>query len=218
MDSDIHSNVYEITDVTDVQGMWSSIIGTARFIYGSVSDTPTPTPTPTDTPTDTPTPTPVCYNNTHPVCSGNGVCIATDTCQCYSPKFIGYKCEINMTVTNVGAIVGGVIGGVIGLCLLITVIAVIVTLVLIFRRKHVNTKSEVPENHDVDIERPAILHEPVQIDQVEIEIDQEKPLEAEVVQEQSVEQEQVIIQSLPAEEEVSLAVEKELGEISQDMA
>jgi hypothetical protein len=212
------------------------------------------------------------------------------------------------TATNVGAIVGGVIGGVVGLCLLITVIAIIVALVLILRRKHVNTKSEVPENHDVekgditeiplalehvDTEQPAILHEPVQIDQVKIEINRNKPLEsevlesydakkndeslislvpeqidieqpvqvdqigikldqknplevepesveeqpaipqvpvqvnqieikldqekllkAEVVEEQSVEQEQVIIQSSPVEEEVSLTVQKDLGEIS----
>jgi hypothetical protein len=124
------------------------------------------------------------------------------------------------TATNVGAIVGGVIGGVVGLCLLITVIAIIVTLVLIFRRKHVNTKSEVPESLiplAPDIERPVTLQELVQVDKVEIELKQEKLSKAEVVEEQPNKQELIIIQSLPAEEDISLAIEKDLGEISQDM-
>jgi hypothetical protein len=122
------------------------------------------------------------------------------------------------TTTNVGAIVGGVIGGVVGLCLLITVIAIIVTLVLIFRRKHVNTKSEVSKSLiplAPDIEQPVTPQELVQVDQVEIELKQEKLLE--VVEEQPNNQELVIIQSSPAEEDIFLAIEKDLGEISQDM-
>jgi hypothetical protein len=122
------------------------------------------------------------------------------------------------TAKNVGAIVGGVIGGVVGLCLLITVIAILVTLVLIFRRKHVDTKSEVPESLiplASDIEQPVTPRELV--DQVEIELKQEKPLKAEVVEEQLNKQELVVIQSSPAEEDISLAIEKDLGKVSQDM-
>jgi DNA-binding beta-propeller fold protein YncE len=78
--------------------------------------TPTPTPTATQTatplpqnitPTFVPTPTPTpqiqCFNisaSDAQVCSGNGVCISTDNCQCNSPKLIGSKCEINMQVQS----------------------------------------------------------------------------------------------------------------------
>jgi DNA-binding beta-propeller fold protein YncE len=69
--------------------------------------TPTPTPTHTHTPTSTPTPTPTphiqCFNisvSDAQVCSGNGVCVSTDNCQCNSPKIIGAKCEINMQVQS----------------------------------------------------------------------------------------------------------------------
>jgi hypothetical protein len=88
------------------------------------TQTPTPTPTATTTPmptatqtatplpqnttsTSAPTPTPTsqfhCFNisaSDAQVCSGNGVCISTDNCQCNSPKLIGSKCEINMQVQS----------------------------------------------------------------------------------------------------------------------
>jgi DNA-binding beta-propeller fold protein YncE len=86
----------------------------------TATSTPTATPTPTPTATQTatplpqnttstfvPTPTPTsqfyCFDisaSDAQVCSGNGVCISTDNCQCNSPKLIGSKCEINMQVQS----------------------------------------------------------------------------------------------------------------------
>jgi DNA-binding beta-propeller fold protein YncE len=81
--------------------------------------TPTPTPTPMTTPTfttitptssSTPTPTPQiqCFNvsaSDANVCSGNGVCVSTDNCQCNSPRIIGLKCEINMQTSSTSYVV-----------------------------------------------------------------------------------------------------------------
>jgi DNA-binding beta-propeller fold protein YncE len=76
----------------------------------TATSTPTATPTPlpqnttsTSAPTPTPTPQIYCFNisaSDAQVCSGNGVCISTDNCQCNSPKVIGSKCEINMQVQS----------------------------------------------------------------------------------------------------------------------
>jgi DNA-binding beta-propeller fold protein YncE len=74
--------------------------------------TPTPEPTPKPTPTITITPTPTtqiqCFNisaSDAQVCSGNGVCISTDNCQCSSPKIIGARCEINMQTSSTSYII-----------------------------------------------------------------------------------------------------------------
>jgi DNA-binding beta-propeller fold protein YncE len=79
--------------------------------------TPKPTPTTTIIPTPitqtvTPIPTPTtqiqCFNisaSDAQICSGNGVCISTDNCQCNSPNTIGSRCEINMQASSTSYIV-----------------------------------------------------------------------------------------------------------------
>jgi DNA-binding beta-propeller fold protein YncE len=78
----------------------------------TTTTTPTVTPTTTITPTSTSTPTPTphiqCFNvsvSDAQVCSGNGVCISTDNCQCNSPRIIGLKCEINMQTSSTSYVV-----------------------------------------------------------------------------------------------------------------